>query len=509
MIRTTTGIILTAVAVSVTSAPAHGQAHASFSVGVGPLFAGVSVGIGTVGHVPGSVFLPASAAFPGPGSGWGTHPQGASRWTEGYWDASYIRPVGCWDLPAWPPYGWHHDAWAYDPWYNACLSHYRWYRPWYAWQPFGYYGNHWTWSASLAWGWGGGWHFVHWVDPFRQPWAVFAHHDPWSWYGAGYADGYRDGFWDGRYWGGRRVVYTSGSGRRVGYGYPSPLVAYKEDPRSRDQGRRASSRGAHASSQVAGAPRTAQPRGGTGSGSAGRRTPPDLRTQPTRTARTADRSRTTDRTARPRTVRSQSTAGRADSRVPSRRFSPPVRTTEPRPTRTTGKVTGATRTRVPLDRGSVAKPKASDRSARPSPGPATAKPTNKGRSPTRPTLGRSLTNRQSIATRAPKSSRWSVPPAFTRPPVASRSTDSRLRSQPRSAPSRLPTAARSAPRPGTSSRALPSRPTASRPNATRPKASVRSPSRPPAKASRPPSRPPVRSVKPPARSRPTVKKRGR
>ena len=198
------------------------QTHFSLSasVGAGPLFAGVSVGIGTR-YDPVSVFAPHG------GGGYREHGVWDGQWQGGYWDASFVRLRGPWSPgwnPCWPSYGWWRAphsllAYPYSPYVHpscrdllaSCC-----------------------WTAGFQLVWAGGfrtwttWPVRYWTGPFHRSWGLFAY-DPQDWYWDSYRDGYRDGRrWNRLGW----MHAASGGGGRGSRGSARDGVGYKADPRA-------------------------------------------------------------------------------------------------------------------------------------------------------------------------------------------------------------------------------------------------------------------------------------
>ncbi|MBT3328015.1 MAG: hypothetical protein HN396_17455, partial [Gemmatimonadales bacterium] len=224
---------------ALSSAESHAQAHASFSVGVGPLFAGVSVGMGGGYYDDRSLFVGTglgmrhSALYQDPA--YEMYSERGRSWGGG----SYYDDYSCWDYywdSFWDPYG--------DPYYD-CLAY----------SPYGYRNSYRS-RGGFSGGWGGYYGsrsaFVFWSDPVMSPWGgsywgydrywggfadgYYAGRSYGGYYGASYG-GYYGGYY-GDYYGGygrTRTVY--GGGRtRVAIGRPSPFagygVGYKESPRT-------------------------------------------------------------------------------------------------------------------------------------------------------------------------------------------------------------------------------------------------------------------------------------
>ena len=453
----------------------HAQGHVavSASASIGPLFAGVSFGIGD--PLPsGSVFAPLpyfGGSYGYDEGGYGIYSEGrGDGWSGGYWDASYIRLRPCWES------GW---GWAYriecDPFWST--YRYGWYRPY--------------WGHSFAWGWSAGWSSAIWVDPFYRPWGLFTAHDPWGWYW----DGYRDGYWDAHRWGGGRwnrgrygFVHRGGYGYDgYGYGRAGAGVGYKSDPRSGgdnrgDVGRKAVPRNP-ATSGDGGRPdrivgtgaRVATPRTGTDVRDGATRPPSRVGVTPSRRAVPRDGGAArTGETRPPSRVGVPSGEGRAGvGTLPSRRFSPPTRSAVGR-TSTTAR---STRSRAGSDDGGRA---ASDRTA------TMRTPTSRtvpatSRVPTRATPPRASSSsaRPRTPPRASSSSaRPRTPPrassssARPRTPPRASSSSARPRTPPRASsssarPRTPPRASSSSARPRTPPRASTGSSRSSRPTAKR------------------------------------------
>ncbi|HBE00107.1 MAG TPA: hypothetical protein DC060_18155, partial [Gemmatimonadetes bacterium] len=203
---------------------ARGQAHLSLSVGVGPLFTGVSFGISGGHYAPGSVFAGSVLGFghrsPYNDYAYGLYSESYDGWDRGYHgnQSSY----SCWDYywdSYWDSYAdWFYDCVAYRPWrYNSFRT-----RSW-----FGRRGGHWGLGST----------FVFLRDPFSNPWGPYWDYDPWGGYwggshwGGGYLDSYYGGYGGyGGYYGG----YYGGGRTPVVLNRPSPLLGggYKENPRT-------------------------------------------------------------------------------------------------------------------------------------------------------------------------------------------------------------------------------------------------------------------------------------
>ena len=182
--RTSARVTLVLAALAAFSAhEARGQAHLSFSVGVGPLFAGVGFGIGGGDYAPGRYDRGRRSSY--------------SCW-DYYWD-SY-----------WDPYSdWFYDCVAYSPWrYNSFRT-----RSWLS-RRGGYYGSR---SA-----------FVYIRDPFAIRWGRYWDYDPWGSYWGG-------GYWGG-YYGGVRAIRGRGGRTTVVVNRPSPRIGsgsrHAESPRT-------------------------------------------------------------------------------------------------------------------------------------------------------------------------------------------------------------------------------------------------------------------------------------
>ena len=246
---------------------AAAQDHMAFSasIGVGPLFAGVSISIGSHPAEVGSVFAP---VIPSAWGGPGVYFSGGAAWSGGYWDASYMRLADCWG-PHWGPYGWDPYAFEYLAWCGP--------RGWWYSDVHVFGGARWGWGPNIL-TWRSRWQPRMWRDPFHHHGALFAWHDPWDWYWDGYDDGYRHGYghgyWDTRRWDGSRHGPARGvrdsRGRTAG-------VSYKADPMDGSSARSAKPR--HDSHHSAGGTRRAS--------QASRRPPGDVVRETDATVRTA------------------------------------------------------------------------------------------------------------------------------------------------------------------------------------------------------------------------------
>jgi len=425
IVRTATRVTLVLAALLAFAAnESRGQAHLSFSVGVGPLFTGVGFGIGGGYYAPGSLFTGADLVL-------GYHTPYADSYDG--WDRGYRgsrSSYSCWDYywdSYWDPYSdWFSQCAAYRPWRNNSFRT----RSWLS-RSGGYY------APSSA--------YVYGHDAFGSHWGPSWAHDPWG--------GYRDGYYTGRvyagYYGGSygsyrggRTIYARGGRTTVVLNRPSPLIGertgYKEDPRSRTT-RTAVRRPGTATAAVGSARTPARTGAATG-----------RRAQPSSTP-AAGRAGTSARTTPPRRG-GTATATQLPSRNPvarprvTRRTPPRVSTSSDRAgARTSPQTTPATRqgrVRAPATR-------------RPSAGTGKAIAAPPTRDRTSPTSSGRAT---------PRSTAYRVPGTRS---VQPRSWGRSTRSAPSSAPS-----TRSAP-----SLAAPSRPPTARSAPRAPKAQARPPAR--------------------------------
>jgi len=461
------------------------QTHLSFSVASGPLFSGVSFGIGNHYDV-GSVFV--GAAF---GS---AHP-GYDGVYAAYSDAGgYYASGSCWD------YYWDSYYDPYSGYYESCVIA----------GPHRYSYRAHSWRARW---WGG------YVQPFHRYayldgpyWDPYWAYDPWTSYRVGYGSGLFHGsfFARGLYGHGyTRAVYAFGSRGHVTRHRPSPLVSasaqFKESPRS-------------------GSARTATRRSAV-SGSAGR----SAATAPDRSASAATRSAVSDRRQALDQPRRVPTVGRRP--VAARTTTRGGAVSRP-PARLSRRLPPSAVDRSGPDRRGVTTPSATSR-ARPSPddalarrrdtgAPAARRPESAARSRAaigrpprsrvteqrRPTLGERALSRSGVEGGRPSAARPRPSTSRSRPsmnrssrPSTTRSRSEATRSRSTAVPSRSPQRTRSfrAPR-------------ASRPSAASrsPRASMRpraSSGRAPVASSRSPraSRPSVRSAPRSSARRPTAR----
>ena len=494
-VRTPTRVTLVLAALAAFSAnEARGQAHLSLSVGVGPLFTGVSFGISGGHYAPGSVFAGSVLGFghrsPYNDYAYGLYSESYDGWDRGYHgnQSSY----SCWDYywdSYWDSYAdWFYDCVAYRPWrYNSFRT-----RSW-----FGRRGGHWGLGST----------FVFLRDPFSNPWGPYWDYDPWGgyWGGSHWGGGYLDRYYGG--YGGYGGYYGSyyGGGRTpVVLNRPSPLLGggYKENPRTATGRAGARRRG---TTTTAATPAQTPARAGTDTGRRARPSSvPAADRAGTRTARPGGAA-----VAPPRRAGGTLAAGRPSGRLTgrtgtraatprqgagSRRPSTPT-LDGVRPSTRSGDTSTRSRqsSRLP-SRNPVVRPRTT-RSSSPR-----ASSGNTGRSGTRATPGRAPSTRRA-PTRTPTARSAPSRTPTTRSAAPSRGST-------RSAPSRAPST-RSAPSRGSSTRSAPSRAPSTRSAPSRAPRTRSAPSRAPSTRSAPSRAPSTRSAprsapraqaKPPSRS---------
>ncbi len=480
-VRTATRVTLVLAALAAFSwNEARGQAHLSFSVAVGPLFTGVSFGIGGGHYGPGSVFAGSVLGFghhsPYNDYAYGLYSESYDGWDRGYRGSR--SSYSCWDYywdSYWDPYAdWFYDCVAYSPWrYNSFRT-----RSWFG-RRGGYYGIGST--------------FVFLRDPFSSPWGPYWAYDPWAGYWGGGSYGSYGSY--GGYYGGARTVYGRGGRATVVINRPSPLIGtgYKENART--------------ATGRAGARR----RGTTTTAAAPAQTP-------------ARAGADTGRRARPSSAPSAGRTGTRNARPPSSvpaTGRPGTRTARPggaavAPPRRVGGAISAT------PRQGVRSPRPSTRASAPRSGDTSTRARPSSRLPSRNAVVRPGATRSSAprasSGNADRSGRQATPrsaPSTRRAPARTPTT--------RSAPSRAPTtrsaapsrgSTRSAPSRAPSTRSAPSRAPRTRSAPSRAPSTRSAPSRAPSTRSAAPRSAPRARATPPSRSsrgsssRPSTRRRG-
>ena len=179
-------ILILATIATLGAVEARGQAHVSFSVGGGPLFAGVGFGIGGGHHNVGSLFV---------GASFGMAHYSAVGGYGIYSGPSYYDGGSCWDY-YWETYYDPYNDWFYD---CAVRGPYR----------YSYRATNWAHRWS---GWYGRSSFAHLYNPYYDPWDPYWAYDPWGSYWAGghygigyYGLGHRGGYYGSYYYSGTVV----------------------------------------------------------------------------------------------------------------------------------------------------------------------------------------------------------------------------------------------------------------------------------------------------------------
>ena len=291
--------LILATLLSLGASGAQAQASVSFTLAAGPLFTGVSFGVGGPIHDHASVYYGSSFGYANPHySGFGTYS------SYGVYSSRTHYSASCYDAY------WY----AYDHCFVTASYH-----PGYAWD-YGYWGPRWShnrWQRTR-------YTFV--ADPYYDPWGPYWAYDPWGSYWDGYWDGYVSGSHWNSHWGhgyyptrhryARGYYVTRASSAPIAAAYYAGNARYKENPTRRSSvatGRRAQPRsGAQ--------PAVAAPRASVASATARRGADDARRRGVASVNRRAPRAGASATGSAPRTARPDATArrGAAGSAAPNR-----------------------------------------------------------------------------------------------------------------------------------------------------------------------------------------------
>lgn len=305
-------LILTAL-LSIGATGAQAQATFAFTLSAGPLFSGVSFGVGGPVHDHASVSFGSSFGYANPHySGYGVY-SSPNHYSASCYDPYWYSYDHCVVTASYyPTFMGGYDRWGAD------YGHYGWNRPRYA--------------------------YV--ADPFYDPWGPYWAYDPWGSYWDGYWDGYGSGsYWNGYGYRGRSHYFTghryASRGYYVARPYDSRTVVpyyagnarFKENPSRHStvaSGRRAQPRptaqpaAAQPRASVASSPRpgaTTDRRGSTtaarGRGASVNRRAPRVGTAATGSSSRAPATNTAARAGRTRATAQTSGATGRTARVPT------------------------------------------------------------------------------------------------------------------------------------------------------------------------------------------------